>query len=478
MCGAEACPERRRRDSAAVERGLGCALLLSITLFPVIESLAERVLPFAEARRIVEEHAAQAFAQAHATESVDLLAARERVLAEDVVADRDLPPFPRAARDGYAVRAADVTSASESSPVLLQVIGEIAAGAANLPQVIAGQAVAIMTGAPVPAGADAVVMVEHARRVAGASPSAPPPSKCSSRNTLVELARSVKPGENIVPRGAEALQGAILLKSGMWLRSAAMGLAASAGKGKIQVFARPRVAVVATGSELAEVGAQPGAHQTRNSNSYSLAAQIGAAGGEPLLLGIAPDEPARLRALIAKGLDSDLLLISGGVSVGRYDLVEQILSEFDAAFFFTGVLIQPGKPLVFGRAKKKYFFGLPGNPVSTFVTFDLFVRPMIAALTGAQPEPLHFFQARLKAEIKIKIGLTRFLPGLLTGAHEQTEVELIKWQGSGDLVSAARANCYIVVPPDREHFAAGEVIAVIPTGVVASSFAARCSARR
>ena len=411
----------------------------------------------------MEEHAALAVAHPHATETLDLLAARDRVLAEDVIADRDLPPFPRAARDGYAVRSADVTRASEPSPVLLQVIGEIAAGATDLPQVIAGQAVAIMTGAPVPASADAVVMAEHTRRVAEASPSAPPPSKCSSRNTLVELTRSAKGGENIVPRGAEALRGAILLKSGTRLTSAAIGLAVSAGKAKIQVCARPRVAVLATGSELVEVGAQPGAHQIRNSNSYSLAAQISAAGGEPLLLGIAPDEPARLRALIANGLDADLLLISGGVSVGRYDLVEQVLREFDAEFFFTGILIQPGKPLVFGRANKKYFFGLPGNPVSTLVTFDLFVRPMIASLAGAQADPLHFLQARLKAEIKIKTGLTRFLPGQLTGAQEHTEVELIKWQGSGDLVSAARANCYIVVPPDREHFAAGEMMAVIQT---------------
>ena len=393
---------------------------------------------------------------------VDLLAARGRMLAEDVVADRDLPPFPRAARDGYAVRAADIAGASQSSPILLKVIGEIPAGVADLPQVIAGQAVAIMTGAPVPHSADAVVMVEHTRRVAQASPSSPPPSKCSSRNILVELVRSAQPGENIVPRGAEGLRGAILLKSGTQLTPAALALATSAGKAQLKVFARPRVAVLATGSELVEVSAQPGAHQIRNSNSYSLAAQIAEAGAEPGLLGIAPDEPARLRDLIAKGFEADLLLISGGVSVGRYDLVEQILGQFEADFFFTGVLIQPGKPLVFGRAKKKYFFGLPGNPVSTLVTFDLFVRPMIDALAGAQPAPLHFVQARLKSEIKTKTGLTRFLPGLLTGASEQTEVELIKWQGSGDLVSAARANCYVVIPPDRERIAAGEMISLLP----------------
>lgn len=423
----------------------------------------ERVLSFAEARASVEEQAARGLSQPRAGETIDLLAARGRVLAEDVAADRDLPPFPRAARDGYAVRAADLAGASESSTVLLKVIGEVAAGAAaELPQVIAGQAVAIMTGAPVPESADAVVMVEHTRLVTHASPFVPPPSKCSSRNILVELTRSAQKGENIVPRGAEGLRGAILLKSGARLTPAALGLAASAGKAKVRVFARPRIAVLATGNELVEVGAQPGAHQVRNSNSYSLAAQIAEASGESVLLGIAPDEPALLRMLIEKGLESDLLLISGGVSVGRYDLVEQILRELQAEFFFTGVLIQPGKPLVFGRARNKYFFGLPGNPVSTLVTFDLFVRPMMAALAGAQPEPLHLLQARLRSDIKTKTGLTRFLPGLLTSEREQTEVELIKWQGSGDLVSASRANCYVVTPPDRERIAAGEMIAVIP----------------
>ena len=420
------------------------------------------MLPFAEARALVERQAAVALAHERATQTVDLLAVRGRILAEDVVAERDLPPFPRAARDGYAVRAVDIARASESTPILLKVIGEIAAGASDLTQVVAGQAVAIMTGAPVPETADAVVMVEHTRRVLQSSPSEPPPSKCSSRNILVELTRSAQPGENIVPRGAEGLRGAILLKSGTRLTPAALGLAASAGEAQLKVFARPRVAVLATGSELVEVGAQPGAHQIRNSNSYSLAAQIADAGAEPVLLGIATDEPARLRELIAKGLEADLLLISGGVSVGRYDLVEQILREFEAEFFFTGVLIQPGKPLVFGRAQKKYFFGLPGNPVSTLVTFDLFVRPVIEALAGARPAPLHFVQARLKSEIKTKTGLTRFLPGLLSGAHEQTEVELIKWQGSGDLVSAARANCHVVIPPDRERIAAGEMISLLP----------------
>jgi molybdopterin molybdotransferase len=222
------------------------------------------------------------------------------------------------------------------------------------------------------------------------------------------------------------------------------------------------MAVLATGNELVRIDERPEPHQIRNTNSYSLAAQIAEAGGEPVLLGTAGDDAAQLRELIEQGLKADLLLISGGVSVGRYDLVEQVLRELGAEFLFTGVLIQPGKPLVFGRVKEKYFLGLPGNPLSTLVTFELFARPMLDALAGAKPQPLHFLQARLKAEIKTKTGLTRFLPGLLTGQQEQTEVELVKWQGSGDLVSAARANCYVVIPPNKEKIPAGAMIAVIP----------------
>jgi molybdopterin molybdotransferase len=183
-------------------------------------------------------------------------------------------------------------------------------------------------------------------------------------------------------------------------------------------------------------------------------------------LPIAPDEKKQLRSLIEDGLKSDLLLLSGGVSVGRYDFVEQVLEDLGAEFFFTGALIQPGRPVVFGRARGRvnqtYFFGLPGNPVSTMVTFELFARPILEALGGARPRPLRFLHAKLKAPITRKPGLKRFLPATLSGQFENAEVELTPWQGSGDLASTARTNCYMVMAADREHFAAGEWVPVLP----------------
>jgi molybdopterin molybdotransferase len=245
------------------------------------------------------------------------------------------------------------------------------------------------------------------------------------------------------------------------------------------------VAVLSTGDELVEISASPGAAQIRNSNSYSLSAQIQNAGGEPARLAIAPDEPRRLRALIEEGLQCDLLLLTGGVSMGKYDLVEQVLTQLSAEFYFTGAEIQPGRPVVFGscsagilalagsengadtRARAPaqhnptYFFGLPGNPVSTMVTFELFARPMVEALAGLAPLPLIFLRARLKSEIKTKTGLKRFLPAILSGEFENAEVELARWQGSGDIATLARANCYVVIPPDRDRIEAGEWVPLL-----------------
>jgi molybdopterin molybdotransferase len=375
------------------------------------------------------------------------------VLAEPVLADRDLPPFPRSTRDGYAVRSTDLSQL----PTTLDVIGEIKAGASLEripPNVGTGQTVSIMTGAPVPAGADAVVMVEYT----------------SLRGKQVEVTRSVVPGENIVPRGAEAREGALLLDRGVGLNVADIALAASAGKSRLQVYKRPRIAVLTTGDEIVDIDAKPGPTQIRNSNSYSLAAQIWRAGGEPVLLPVAPDELQGLRHLIEEGLKSDLLLMTGGVSMGRYDLVEQALSELQAEFFFTGAKIQPGRPVVFGQCSASgparerlatYFFGLPGNPVSTMVTFELFARLILEALSGKVPSKLIFPHLRLKKEIRIKPGLTRFLPAVLSGEFEHSEVELVRWQGSGDVAATARANCYAVIPPDREYIPEGEWIPVM-----------------
>jgi molybdopterin molybdotransferase len=407
------------------------------------DSSSFEILSFEEARYCVEAHAARV--QTPADETVELLRAAGRVLVEPVIADRDFPPFRRATRDGYAVRAADL----KTLPALLKVIGEIKAGSDPGPALAAGQAVAIMTGAPAPAGSDAVVMVEHT----------------SLRGDTVEITRAVNAGDNIVPVGAEAKRGSRLVSEGTRVDHTVIAAAASVGMTRLKVYRRPRVAVLATGDEVVDVAKTPGPSQIRNSNSYSIAAQVEAVGGEAIVLPVAPDEPKELHKLIDRGLEADLLLLSGGVSAGKYDFVEQVLEEFNAEFLIRGAWIQPGKPVVFGRivasSNEKYFFGLPGNPVSTMVTFDLFARPMIEALGGQSLRKLAFFSARLKSAIKTKIGLRRFLPAIVSGEFEGTEVELAGWQGSGDIATMTRANCYIVVPPDRERIAAGEWVSVM-----------------
>jgi molybdopterin molybdotransferase len=410
-----------------------------------------KILSFAEARHQVEERARTV--QPGATEVVTLAEAAGRVLAEPVLADRDFPPFPRSTRDGFAVRAADVVQA----PVRLRRVGEIRAGG-PLVEIKAGECVEIMTGAPVPAEADAVVMVEHTR---------------SQDHDLVEVLRRVASGENVVPRGAESLAGAELLARGTRLNHQAIAMAASAGYAHIRAFVRPTVAVLATGDELVDVSVAPGPSQIRNSNSYSLAAQVHEAGGAALVLPVARDEAGELRRLIRRGLQADLLLLTGGVSMGKYDLVEQVLAEFGAEFYFTGAHIQPGKPVVFGSCPaeaaataaaghRNYFFALPGNPISSMVTFELYARPVLEALAGMTLRPLLFLQARFKGQFRTKTGLTRFLPARLTGEFERCEVEAVEWHGSGDLRAVTQANAYLVVPPDRELISDGDTVSVLP----------------
>src|SRR5215472_17390296 len=406
-------------------------------------------------------------------EEVPLPGALGRVLAEPVRADRDFPPFDRSTRDGYAIRAADL----KEIPMQLRVIGQIKAGANFAGRINSGQAAQIMTGAALPAGADAVVMVEHTSPQAGSD--------------RVEIRRSVAVGENIVPTGAEARAGQQVLATGMRLGPAQIALAAACGQSRVKVCLRPRVAILSTGDELVDLAETPGPQQIRNSNSYSLAAQVEAAGGEALRMPSAPDDLLKLTMLIHAGLPADLLLISGGVSMGEFDLVEQALAKLGAEFFFTGVLIQPGRPAVFGELKFSTegngwpgpalvydpqafakverrraipFLALPGNPVSTMVTFDLFARPLLLALGGAAPSRLPSAKARLKSDFKTKTGLTRFLPALLEGGLENPEVAIIPWQGSGDLLASARANCYLIVPPDREAIAAGEMVSILLRG--------------
>jgi molybdopterin molybdotransferase len=404
------------------------------------------IVTFAEALQIVLRYATQV--RLPGVEAVALLESVGRVLAEPVVADRDQPPFDRATRDGFAVQAVAWTAGRR-----LRITGAVRAGEAwsgGLPA--DGEAIEIMTGAAVPTGADAVAMVEHGER---------------TLNDVWALAgRVLRAGENIVRRGSEARAGAVLLAAGAEIGAAETAVAASCGCVELMVRQRPLVAVVATGDELVEVDGIPGERQIRNSNGYALAAMVGAAGGRAKRLKIARDTGDDLRERIAEGRACDLLVISGGVSAGKFDLVEDVLAEAGAEFFFTGVKMQPGRPTVFGwlpgtdDRHGTYFFGLPGNPVSTQVTFHCFVEPMLRAMCGAEIAGPRFVQATLAEEIRGKAGLTRLLPARMTSGLGSTEVRLEGWQGSGDIAANARANCYAVLP-DGKDLRADDVISVL-----------------
>jgi molybdopterin molybdotransferase len=404
------------------------------------------VVGFDEALEMVLAHATDLAMPG--TELLPLLVCDRRVLAEVVSADRDQPPFDRSTRDGFAVLA------SEFGNDPLTVVGQVRAGeqwqGGALRQ---GAAIEIMTGAPIPQGADAVVMIEHVARADG---------------TIHRVGeRTVRSGENIVRRGSEARMGETVLPVGALIEGAEIALAAACGRPELNVFRRPRIAIVATGDELVEIGATPGPQQIRNSNSYGLAALVTASGGEAVRLPIAPDRRLELEAIIRTARSCELMLLSGGVSMGEYDLVEEVLQTLGAEFFFTGVKMQPGKPVVFGRIPPtgdlpaQLFFGLPGNPVSTQVTFHCFVEPLLRAMSGAAVYAPRFAQATLAEDVTGKPGLMQVLPARLTANRARPEVRLVSWQGSGDLAANARANCYAVLPPEKERFAAGDVITVL-----------------
>jgi len=398
---------------------------------------------YPQALAIVQEQIAGAKIKP-AAESALLHRAQGRVLAEDVTADRDLPPFHRAIRDGYAVRAADLNVV----PAVLRCVGEAPAGKPFEAGVGAGQCVSIMTGAPLPDGTDAVVMVEHTRSV----------------GSDIEIAQKVGAWDNVVRQGSEAARGARILAHGRRLQAAEIGLLAAVGEATAAVYLQPRVAILPTGDELVPVEQRPQWFQIRNSNAAALAAQVAAAGGVPVQLGIAPDRQDALIEMVEQGLESDLLLLSGGVSLGKFDLVEEVLAEMGAEFYFQGAAIRPGKPLVFGRVRGRFFFGLPGNPVSTFVTFELFVRPALHMLAGAAFEPPVFLRARLARPCRQKTGLTMFMPARVWTQDRDPVVELVGWQGSGDLVGIAAANCFLVIHPDQIEVRAGDWVDVMPRG--------------
>jgi molybdopterin molybdotransferase len=394
-----------------------------------------RTFEFAEARETVLKNVRQS-RTLPASDEVALEDAAGRVLAEGIAADRDLPALDRSARDGYSVRASEL-------PGRLKIIGEVRAGERFAGEVGAGEAVEIMTGAPVPRGADAVVMIEQTRR----------------DGQYVEIDETAEPQQAINRRGCDALAGEAILRAGKRIDYSDVALLAAFGHGRVKVYARPTVAILATGDELVGIEETPADYQIRNSNAYSLAAQVARAGGIARVSPVVRDTLEHTRQAIVRGLEADLLLLSGGVSAGKYDLVETVLAELGAEFYFTRVAIQPGQPAVFGRAREKFFFGLPGNPVSTMVTFEIFARAAIQLLAGEDDVALHMHFARLTGELRRRSGLTRFLPATLSG--DGGEVTLVNWRGSGDIPSMTRANAFLVMDADRGEYAAGDWIRVL-----------------
>lgn len=435
--------------------------------------MGQDLLSYPQAASHIADRAAQLALRKPAVEQIKLGASLGRVLASPLAADRDQPPFARSARDGYACRAAEA-----SHHQFLAIAGTSRAGDAPSGPLPAAAAWEIMTGAPIPTGADAVMMVEHVET----------DGQLPSRSVRLLPPRSIQAGEHVVLQGAQARRGDPLLAPGAVLNAGQIALAATCGFEILDVFVRPRVAILATGDELVPVSAEPGPGQIRNSNGPMLAALVEAAGGEPWLLPTAADRADALDASIAQAisarapanqpssarLGADLLLITGGVSAGKFDLVEPALERAGATFTFTGIKIQPGKPTVFGEfahtathlIQNKYgtkccCLGLPGNPVSSAVTFLLFAAPILRALAGQLDFSPRFALARLVGEVNSKPGLTRFLPATCNFELPEPQVSLVAWQGSGDLAALARSNCFLVVPETAERMEPGAIVRIL-----------------
>jgi molybdopterin molybdotransferase len=339
-------------------------------------------------------------------------------------------------RDGYALRTGDL----KSIPVALKCVAEIKAGDWPSFQIGEGEAAQIMTGAPVPDRADGVVMLEHAERVS---------------DERVRILKSVQAGENIILQGAERRAGETVAVPGNLISVFDMAVLAAAGKSRVKVYSRPVVSILTTGDELTGVDQQPRPGQIRNTNSHLLLGQVLRSGAQPQILESARDSVESLRTQIDQGLRHDVLLISGGVSVGKYDLVERVLEELGAQVHFASVNIRPGKPTVFASLGQKSIYGLPGNPVSTFVTFELFVRPLIQRLQGLEPGPLPLAWGTLDKDVTDRSGRTSFLPATVTSRNGRLEVSPVDWKGSADIFSLTKTNGFVIVPETTNHLESG-----------------------
>jgi molybdopterin molybdotransferase len=375
-------------------------------------------------------------------ELLSLSDAHRRILADAVIASEDIPPFDNSAVDGYAVRFEDVSSPS----VILNIVGEVGAGETTSPEVRTGEAVRIMTGGKVPAGANAVVPVE------GTEPVDP---------THVRVSRAISLGQNIRRAGEDIQKGERVLNAGLELRAAELGVLASLGRKSVEVYRRPRAAFLATGNELIDVDEPLQGGKIRNSNSYTLRALIEEAGAIPLDLGIARDDAAELRAKLLKGFDAEALITSGGVSVGRYDLVQEVLEGLGVEIKFWKVNMKPGMPFLFGMYHTTPVFGLPGNPVSTMVTFLQLVRPALRRMMGVSVSEKRIpIRAELAEDIEKTDGKRHFLRGVAETRNGILTVRTTETQSSGVLTSLVKANCLIVVPEDTDLLRSGDFVEI------------------
>jgi molybdopterin molybdotransferase len=399
------------------------------------------MLSVAEAQAVVLQHA-----RPLPPEAVPLApAALGLVLAEDVASDLDVPPYDKVLMDGFAVRAADLPEGRG----VLRVIEEVTAGRSPLRPVGPGEATRIMTGAPLPAGADAVVMVERTR--------------AAGNDRVAVEDRPPVPGQNVLPCGKEMRRGETVLAAGTVLRPQELGVLATVGRTAARVHPAPAVAVLATGDELVEANRVPGPGQIRNSNGPMLAGQVARAGGVPRPLGIAPDRLDRLRDLVAEGLRSPVLILSGGVSAGKLDLVPGVLHELGVPAHFHKVEMKPGKPVFFGSRGDHLVFGLPGNPVSSLVCFELFVRPALRRLGGhADPGP-RLVRAALAEDFAYRTDRPTYHPAWLEAGEEGWRVRAVPWFGSSDLRGLTRANAFVLFPAGDHRHRAGQVFQVLST---------------
>jgi molybdopterin molybdotransferase len=377
-------------------------------------------------------------------EKVSLLDALGRVIAEDIYAHRDIPPLDNSAMDGYALKFEDVQKASPDHPVRLEVIEDLPAGFISKKKLERGKSIRIMTGAPIPKGADAVIPVEETKKEDGS----------------VLILKAVAIGENIRKSGEDVKKGDRVISKGDMIRPAEVGMLASVGRSFVSVYQRPLVAILCTGDELVDVDGELDEVKIVSSNSYTLVAQVKDCGAIPVQLGIAKDRKEEIEEKLRQGMRADVLISSAGVSVGDYDFVKEVMKNLGMEMVFWKVAMRPGAPLAFGTIAGKPVFGLPGNPVSSMISFEQFVRPSLLKMMGRRQLFRPVIEAILKEEIKKMIGRRYFIRGSVSFEKDKYFVTTTGEQGSGILRSMVKANGLIVIPEDQEIAGAGDKVRV------------------